>query len=68
MDKAHLRVIPPVPADYDALAMYHSRVYLDFILDHSNSSSNVHDGKDERYAEYGIEEVRLSFVCIHPAS
>ena len=52
-----MRVVPPVPAGYDALAMYHSGDYLDFILDSKNSTAVSTHAEGSRHAEYGIEEV-----------
>lgn len=56
--EANIRLMPPVPADRDALAMYHSNGYLDFILDPQNSSgdASASAGDDGRHAEFGVEE------------
>jgi hypothetical protein len=64
--RARMRVVPPTPADDGALAMYHSRAYLDFILDPRNSSGGDESARDRdpRYAEFGIEEVSRVCLCV----
>lgn len=54
-----VRVIPPVLASMDALAMYHSREYLEFILDPRNCSADAMAADLERF---GIEEVSMSLI------
>ncbi|EPQ53489.1 histone deacetylase complex protein [Gloeophyllum trabeum ATCC 11539] len=49
-----IRVVKPVPAQYDDLAAYHTRDYLEFILDPKNSSGAVVEQDD--VLEYGMED------------
>ena len=49
-----MRVIPPVPADIDALTMYHSRDFIECLLDPRTCDP---DTDSMRLEQYGIEEV-----------
>ncbi|KZT22761.1 histone deacetylase complex protein [Neolentinus lepideus HHB14362 ss-1] len=50
--RAEIRVVNPVPASYEELATYHSRDYLEFVLDPKNSRGiDALEG-----AEYGLED------------
>lgn len=47
-----IQVINPIKATYKELGLYHSRDYLDFVLDPTNS------GSSEGNTEFGLEDVR----------
>ncbi|TFK47551.1 Arginase/deacetylase [Heliocybe sulcata] len=47
-----IRVVKPTPASYQDLAVYHSRDYLDFVLDPKNSQGL----EVAEAAEYGLED------------
>jgi histone deacetylase 8 len=51
-DTKRIQVINPIKATYKELALYHSRDYLEFVLDPTNS------GSSEGNTEFGLEDVR----------
>ena len=58
-----LQVITPKRATYKDLAVYHTRDYLDAVLDSSKSKLDAHTAREQPQvvvnAEYGLEEVRV---------
>lgn len=55
-----LRMLPPSPAGINDLAVYHTRDYLEFVL---NSKTTVKPTYTSR-AEFGLEEVQLDgIIC-----
>ena len=51
-----LVVVTPRKASYKDLSVYHTRDYLDAILDTGNSSKN--ENESEPSAEFGLEDVK----------
>ena len=54
-----MQIINPTKATYKDLAMYHSREYLDFVLDPENSRYEASPKND-----FGLEDVRGSCLGI----
>ena len=58
-----LQVITPKRATYKDLAVYHTRDYLDAVLDSSKSKLDAHTAREQPQvvvnAEYGLEDVRV---------
>jgi histone deacetylase 8 len=57
--KKLLQVLRPSRASLKDLSVYHSRDYLDYVLDAKNSSSSL-DGPVEVTTEFGLEDVSLA--------
>ena len=53
-----LQVVTPSKASYKDLAMYHSRDYLDTVLDPSLSANQVSNA-----TEFGLEDVSVDIVA-----
>lgn len=53
-----LQLVAPTRASYKDLAVYHSRDYLDFVLNPQNSSRA--DGGVDAGFEFGLQDVRLT--------
>lgn len=58
-----IQVVNPRRATYKDLAIYHSRDYLDFVLDPKNSMRGLSANSDEAN-NFGLEDVRRDFFCI----
>ena len=58
-----LQIFKPGQASLKDLSVYHSRDYLDYVLDAENSASSP-DGLTEVTAEYGLEDVNLMNIHI----
>lgn len=52
-----IQLVNPGRATYKDLAVYHSRDYLDFVLDPENSTRGVSGNSDETN-DFGLEDVR----------
>jgi histone deacetylase 8 len=58
-----LQVVNPGRATYKDLAIYHSRDYLDFVLDPKNSTRELSSNSDEAN-DFGLEDVRRDHFLI----
>lgn len=58
--KKKLQVVTPRKATYKDLAVYHTRDYLDFVLDASKSSNAGADSGFSMDVEFGLEDVIIS--------
>ena len=54
LPQAH--VVPPIPADINALTMYHSRDFVECLLDSGTCDA---DADSNKLAQFGIEEVSV---------
>lgn len=50
-----IRLLRPTPATVNDLAIYHTRDYLEFVLNSRNAAKR----EDSTQAEFGLEEVRV---------
>jgi histone deacetylase 8 len=62
-----IQVINPGRAEFKDLSVYHSRDYLDFVLEPKNSNS-VSVVEAEVTAEFGLEDVRSQLFLEYVAS
>jgi histone deacetylase 8 len=61
-----IQVVNPGRATYKDLTIYHSRDYLDFVLDPKNSMRELSTNSD-RTNKFGLEDVRrISFKLLLP--
>lgn len=62
-----LQVLKPTQASDKDLYVYHSRDYIDYVLDAANSgrSDTLADSELEVTAEFGLEDVRLNLHYRH---
>ncbi|KAI0684298.1 histone deacetylase complex protein [Cytidiella melzeri] len=66
--EAFVRIICPTPATPEDLTTYHTRRYIEFVLNAQNfsrsSSANSSGSSNDLYAEYGIEEDCPAFASL----
>lgn len=62
---SRLQVINPAPAEYKDLSAFHTRDYLDFVLDSKNASEPDFDD-DSQQVEFGLEEVFNTQINPYP--
>ena len=58
-------VVTPRKATYKDLSVYHTRDYLDAVLDTSHPNKGIQIAKSDVAREFGLEDVNI-ILCLYP--